>query len=215
MSVFSADESGTIVGIVLLDDDRAVEYVDIISAQLTLQSVNRQVTLGAVPNVPPLSEIARLIYQNTSDDVLFDDYYPVEFLDVLIEIPPVIYTITPSGEIVYSGTAPITFVPAGGVIYTITPSGSINFSGAAPLIREEVLAPSGSLSFSGSASNLRVRTQPTSGSIVFSGSPIQFHTRVSVPSGQIVFEGSAGITFVSGGGGSGTAGQRTLIGVGI
>lgn len=213
MSVFIADENGTLVGIVLLDDEQAVLYYNTLAFQDILQLSNRQVTVGAVPVVPPISQTLQLFAQTTPEDVVLDDY-PFEVLDVISEIAPTIYTISPSGQVVFSGTAPITFTPAGaGTTYTISPSGGVTFSGDANYSKNKILSPSGQIAFSGTVAQVHTKTLILSGQILFSGSSSQVHTRVDSVSGQVVFSGSAPLSFVSGAG-TGGANQRLMVGTG-
>lgn len=124
------------------------------------------------------------------------------------------YIITPSGNIVFSGTAALTFTlgaPPNTITYT--PSGGIVFSGAVPLVKGRVQVVSGTLVFSSTSALQRGRLYSPSGSIVFSGAAPQIRARVQVVSGQIVFSGSSAMLFTSGGGATITP-QRTLVGYG-
>lgn len=105
------------------------------------------------------------------------------------------YTIVPSGSIVYSGTAPITFTSAGGTTYTITPSGGFDLFGATSLRRTRVQVASGNIAFTGSISLNRTRSQPASGFITFSGLVNQVHTKIMPAAGSFSFTGSAVISF--------------------
>ncbi len=83
---------------------------------------------------------------------------------------------------------------AGPTSKTLTPSGNIVFSGAVPFIQSKNIVPSGAIVFSGSAPSSRGRLYSPSGSIVYSGAIDLIHSKIIFPSGSIIFSGSAPLT---------------------
>lgn len=122
------------------------------------------------------------------------------------------YTISPTGLITLSGTAPVTYISVKS--YTISPSGTLLFSGTLPLSRTHVQAnANGLISFSGTSVQTRVRATPSSGTLLFSGTLAQVRTRILSPLGLVVFSGSASVTFTAAGAVS--TKQRTMVGTGL
>jgi hypothetical protein len=144
-----------------------------------------------------------------------------------------IYTITPSGGIVFSGAVPLlrtrVQVPSGGISFSgavpllrtrvQVPSGGVTFGGTAaitfvPGIKIYTITPSGGISFSGAAPLLRTRLQVPSGGISFAGTAPLVRTRIQLPSGGVVFSGSSPLIFIPAGGALTTPVNRISIGVG-
>jgi hypothetical protein len=131
------------------------------------------------------------------------------------------YTITPSGGVAFSGSAPLlkgrVFITAGGVTFageatyethnssrTITPSGGVVLSGTADVIFDGngdfVITPSGGVVFGGSAPLVRGKILTAGGTITFSGTAgLVTHSaeRIIEPDGGIVFSGHANVIYTA------------------
>lgn len=93
--------------------------------------------------------------------------------------------------------APRTFtldVGGTGTTYTMTISGGITFSGTAPEVHGRVYIPSGNISLSGTAVEQHGKVWAPSGSITFSGAPTIAHGRAFSAGGNITFAGTAPIS---------------------
>jgi len=79
---------------------------------------------------------------------------------------------------------------------TITPSGGIVFAGSAPYLRYESVTGTGGLSFASASSLLYKRIMDALGGIVFSGDgSFNYGTILVTPSGGVVFDGQAVIEY--------------------
>jgi hypothetical protein len=127
-----------------------------------------------------------------------------------------------------------------GTTYTITPSGGVVFSGTATETNRKVIAPSGGVSFAGSGNitfdtgGFTTYTIDPSGGVVFAGSGLGSRRKVIIPSGGVILSGSgnevnrkvisptSGVLFGGTGSmtsntitpGTGNPGERTKVGVG-
>lgn len=158
-------------------------------------------------------------------------FVPEEQRLLVVTGGPNIYTLSPSGGVVFSGSATQVHenvVPvSGGVAFSGSapeirtrvqvPSGSVVFSGTAPITftngQTFVLSPSGGFILSGSAPEVRTRAQVPIGGVAFGGGAALIRTDVWTPSGGVAFGGSAPMSFVPAGGVPSQP-QRMLTGVG-
>jgi hypothetical protein len=121
-----------------------------------------------------------------------------------------------SGGIVFSGTAPITFVPATptGTTYTLTVSGGISLTGSSLYIRSRTQTTSGGYSFGGVGGYNRIRSLTPNGGFNFTGVQQLIRTRVEPVSGAISLGGHGSTIFIPSGG-SVVIPKRTMMGAGI
>jgi len=101
--------------------------------------------------------------------------------------------ILPSGVIVFNGTAPIT-TGSGVSTWTIVPTGGITFAQTNLLSVGRVFLTSGGIVLQGSLAFLHGRTLPTVGNISFSGDTPTIKTKNYSPTGVLQFSGTAPIT---------------------
>lgn len=114
---------------------------------------------------------------------------------ILIAVPvasggPVTYTITPTGNITFSGG--ITRFTKTKVQ---TAFGNITFSGSSLVVHNKIYGPSGSIVFSGTALGQHIKTYLPSGILAFSGTAPQIKTNIIEPSGNVTFSGHATMVF--------------------
>lgn len=109
--------------------------------------------------------------------------------------------ITPSGNVVLTGSAPLT-LSNGTTSVTIVPSGQITLSGTMVMSLGKVFVSSGTISFSGNVLLLHGHVISPTGNISFSGDTSLIKTKTIVPSGMLFLSGTAPISF-NGGGGTG------------
>lgn len=85
------------------------------------------------------------------------------------------------------------WVPStGGTIYTITPSGGVVFAGSSSEIKTKIQSPSGGLVFSGAPALIKTRLQTASGTLTFGGTaPFSTAATYTIsPSGGMTFAGT-------------------------
>jgi len=125
------------------------------------------------------------------------------------------YTLTAAaGAYALTGLAAnLVYTPIGGTIYTISPSGGIVFSGAVSIAHTRVVTTSGTIVFSGQGSITHTRAILPSGTLTFTGASVISKTRVMSPTGTLVFSGTAPIINPAAPTVSGTI--RTLTGMGL
>lgn len=88
------------------------------------------------------------------------------------------------------------YFPADGVIYTISPTGGIVFSGTVEIDRTRTFDVSGGIAFSGTVTTEHVKTFLPTGGIEFTGNPLQIKTNVYDVTGSIVFGGTGSLIFI-------------------
>lgn len=87
---------------------------------------------------------------------------------------------------------------AGGVqTRTVTPSGGISFSGTAPAVRSTIKTPTGGIILSGTAASVRGATRAASGGITLSGAATVLRSAVREAAGGLAFSGAAAVSFFS------------------
>lgn len=98
------------------------------------------------------------------------------------------YTITPSGQLVLSGST--------GIIKTkiFLPNGNISFSGSSKVIKTKLILPSGEVTLSGQATVSKGRVYSPSGGLSLSGSTIPIKSKIIAPTGSITFSGTASLS---------------------
>lgn len=176
---------------------------------------NGDLNLAAVLNVGLNDRIAQALSLNPWQ--IFEDPF-ASFYYTPSGVGPNIYTITPSGGVVFSGTNTLRrerrFVPSGGLSFSGTvalrrersfiPSGGVNFGGTAPISFNTpniyTINPSGGFTFSGTVALRRDRVLIATGGVNFGGTVPLIRTRLLAPTGQVTFAGSAPITFIPAGG---------------